>query len=482
MTDITSTDRLRRNALGVAAVTFFVVSAAAPLTAVAGGYPIAMLLGNGVGVPLAVLIVMAILLIFSVGYTTMARHISNAGSFYAFTARGLGGVMGGAAAYIAVLAYNAMQVGLYGLFGAVAAGTVAGMSGGAIDQPWWVWALAAWALVGIFGYLKIDLSAKILAILVAAEYLIVVLLDLAILGNGGPEGISTVSFTPAAFMTGEPIIGMLLCFAAFMGFEATTIYSEEARDPERTVPRATYLSVLVIGIFYAFTTWCMVIGTGSSKLMETLGGLADPTTFIFVLSDQYVGSWLTTVISLLLISSVFAALLAFHNAAARYFYVLGREGLLPAHLGKTHNEHQSPHIGSVLQTVLGVVILAIFIVTAQDPVLGLFAWLTNLATLSVITLMAIVSFAVIVFFRRQPQLEGSGFKTMLMPLLAGAALAVIAYQVVTHFDVLTGASPALAIGLPILVPIAGILGAIVAFQMKQSGSARFAQLGAHQDK
>jgi len=62
MTETTPTNRLQRNALGVAAVTFFVVSAAAPLTAVAGGYPIAMLLGNGVGVPLAVLLVMAILL------------------------------------------------------------------------------------------------------------------------------------------------------------------------------------------------------------------------------------------------------------------------------------------------------------------------------------------------------------------------------------------------------------------------------------
>lgn len=479
MTDTASANRLQRNALGVAAVTFFVVSAAAPLTAVAGGYPIAMLLGNGVGVPLAVLLVMAILLIFSIGYTTMARHIANAGSFYAFTARGLGGVAGGAGAYIAVLAYNAMQVGLYGLFGAVAAGTMVAIAG--IDLPWWVWSLGSWILVGIFGYLKIDLSAKVLAVLVAAEYLVVVLLDLAILGNGGPEGISTVSFTQDAFMAGEPIIGMLLCFAAFMGFEATTIYSEEARDPVRTVPRATYLSVLVIGIFYAFTTWCMVIGAGASKLMETLGSLADPTTFIFILSDQFVGGWLTTIISLLLISSVFAALLAFHNAAARYFYVMGREGLLPAHLGKTHDEHKSPHVGSILQTLLGLGVLIIFIVTQQDPVLGLFAWLTNLATLSVITLMAIVSIAVIFFFGRNPHLESSPIKKLVAPLVSGVVLAIIAYQVVTHFDVLTGASPALAIGLPILVPIAGIVGAIVAFMLKQSGSERFEQLGAHQD-
>lgn len=483
MTD-TSSNKLQRDALGVAAVTFFVVSAAAPLTAVAGGYPIAMLLGNGTGVPLAVLLVMAILLIFSVGYTAMARHISNAGSFYAFTTRGLGGVAGGAAAYIAVLAYNAMQIGLYGLFGAVTAGVLG--DGGVfgehgVNMPWWVWSLAAWLLVAIFGYLKIDLSAKVLAVLVAAEYIIVVILDFAIIGNGGPEGITSTSFTPTAFMAGEPIIGMLLCFAAFMGFEATTIYAEEARDPERTVPRATYLSVLVIGVFYAFSTWCMVIGAGESKLMETLGGLKpDPSVFIFVLSEQYAGGLVTQIISVLLISSVFAALLAFHNAAARYFYVLGREGLLPAGLGRTHDEHKSPHVGSVLQTVLGVIVLAIFIITAQDPVLGLFAWLTNLATLSVITLMAIVSFAVVVFFSRNATLSPGGLRGLVAPLVAGVLLAIIGVLVVTHFDVLTGASPALAIGLPILVPVAGVLGAIVASRLKQSSAARFAKLGAGQ--
>jgi len=145
---------LRRNALGVAAVTFFVVSAAAPLTAVAGGYPIAMLLGNGAGVPLAVVLTTLILLIFSVGYTAMAQHIANAGSFFAFTARGLGGVAGGAAAYIAILAYNTMQMGLYGLFGAVTAG-VLGEYG--LVAPWWVWSLIAMAIVGVFGYMKIDM-------------------------------------------------------------------------------------------------------------------------------------------------------------------------------------------------------------------------------------------------------------------------------------------------------------------------------------
>jgi amino acid transporter len=474
----TSPDRLRRNVLGVAAVTFFVVSAAAPLTAVAGGYPIAMLFGNGPGVPAAVLVVTLILLLFSVGYTTMARHIANAGSFFAFTSRGLGGIAGGAAAYIAVLAYNTMQIGLLGLFGAVTAGTLSSIVG--IDLPWWVWSLIAMAVIAVLGYRQIDLSAKVLAVLVIAEYIAVLILDATILGAGGAEGIGFTSFTPDAFFSGSTTIGMLLCFAAFMGFEATTIYSEEARDPERTVPRATYLSVLLIGVFYTLSTWCMVLATGPDKLLPTLQGLQDPTSFVFGLSDQYANSALTTIMSLLMISSVFAALLAFHNAAARYFYVLGREGLLPVGLSKTHATHQSPHLGSVLQTILAVIVLAIFVVTGQDPVLALFTWLTNVATLSVIVLMALASFSVIAFFGRSRGLESSTFRTMLAPLAAGALLAIIAVLVVIHFDALTGAQPALAIGLPILVPVAAVLGIIAAARLKQSSAARFARLGANQ--
>ncbi|NKC05043.1 hypothetical protein HED55_23345 [Ochrobactrum haematophilum] len=89
-----SANQLRKNSLGVAAVTFLVVSAAAPLTAVAGGVPLSMLLGNGAGIPLTFLLVTIVLLMFSVGYVAMARHIRNAGAFYAFTAQGLGGLMG----------------------------------------------------------------------------------------------------------------------------------------------------------------------------------------------------------------------------------------------------------------------------------------------------------------------------------------------------------------------------------------------------
>lgn len=330
------TNQLRKNSLGVAAVTFLVVSAAAPLTAVAGGVPLSMLLGNGPGIPLTFLIVTGVLLMFSVGYVAMARHIRNAGAFYAFTAQGLGGLMGGAAALLAILAYNAMQIGVFGLFGAATSGFMASLG---LDLPWWAWTYIGIAAVAVLGYRRVDLSARVLTVLVVLEYLVVLVIDAAILFSGGDSGLTMEPFTPSAFLSGTPAIGILFCFAAFIGFEATTVYSEEARDPGRTVPRATYISVLIIGIFYMLTAWLMVNGAGAGKLVGELQALQDPTTFLFGLAERYVGHWIIPVMNLLFVTSLFAGVVAFHNGFARYMYVAGREGLLPRGLGVTHPQY-----------------------------------------------------------------------------------------------------------------------------------------------
>lgn len=470
-------NRLRKNSLTTSAVTFLVVSAAAPLTAVAGGVPLSMLLGNGAGVPAAFLVVTAILLVFAVGYVAMARHVNNAGAFYAFAARGLGGGVGGASAMIAILSYNAMQIGVLGLLGAVTSSVAASFG---LDFPWWVWSLAAIALVAVFGYRSVDLSAKVLMVLVVLEYLVVLIFDFAVIGAGGDAGLSMAPFSMTQMMSGVPAIGILFCFAAFIGFEATTIYSEEAKDPEVTVPRATYVSVLIIGVFYMFTSWLMVNASGVDKLVPEIGGLPDPTTFLFVLTDRYVGTWLSQIMSVLLVTSLFAGVLAFHNGVARYMYVAGRERLLPASVGVTHPVFQSPHVGSVIQTVLAVVVVGLFALTGQDPVFALFSWLTNVGTLGIVVLMAVTSVSVVAFFRANPGLEPSPAKTLILPAIAAIALLIVIYQIVINFGGLSGASGFLGIFLPGLVVIAGVVGLICANALKARSPADYTKLGSQQ--
>ncbi|MDQ2820570.1 MAG: APC family permease [Pseudomonadota bacterium] len=466
---------LRRGSLGVGLIVLLVISAASPLSVVAGGFPIGIMLGNGAGTPALVLVALALLLAFAAGYTAMAAQVTNAGGFYALIARGLGGRTGGAAALTAVVGYNTLQFGLYGMFGAVTSDSVLAEFG--VLVPWWAFSFAAMASIAVFGYRCIDLSAKILAVFVIAEYAAVLVLDIAILRHGGDSGISLVSFTPQVVASGNPFIGLLFCFAAFIGFEATTIYGEEAKDPRRSIPLATYVSVILIGSFYAISLWCMVVGAGADKVAGSIRALSDPTMFLYTLSDRYVGASLTLVLRGLFIVSVYAGLLAFHNSTARYFYVMGRERLLPARLGHTHCAHRSPHIASLLQSALCAVVVALFVITGANPVMTLFTWLSNLATLCILALMILTSVSVVVFFRRQRHPVAGRMRTLVLPVVSCAGLCVVLALAIVNFHVLTGTSRTTSLALVAVLPLALVVGWLTARRLRRIDPLRFHGIG-----
>ncbi|MCL6692964.1 Amino acid transporter [Pseudomonas citronellolis] len=477
MSQISSSTELRRGALGVGFIIFFVVSAASPLSVIAGGFPIGIMLGNGAGTPALLVLTLLVLLAFSVGYTSMARHVTNAGGFYAFSSRGLGGLAGGAAGVLAMFAYNILQVGLYGMFGGVVAGTMASVFG--VELPWWCYSLLAMTSIAVLGYRQIDLSARVLSIIVVAEYLAILTLDFAILKSGGDAGVNLDSFKSEHVFSGTPSIGLLFCFAAFIGFEATTIYGEEARDPQRSIPVATYASVLLIGCFYTLSIWSMVVGVGADKIVATLQALGDPTTFIYGMSDHFVGPELTKVIRVLFMVSIYAGLLAFHNSAARYFYAIGRDGLLHRMLGTTHRIHQSPHMGSALQSLIAAVVVLIFAAMDADPILQLFAWFSSLATLCLILLMALTSAAVFAYFWRHPEIPLGLLRGRILPAFSCLALLFVLAIAVIHFDVLTGSSKALSYALCAVIPVALIAGVLLAARLRRISPERFQALGSH---
>lgn len=467
-------NQLRRNSLGVLAVTFMVISAAAPLTGIAGAMPIAFLMGNGAGIPATFIFVTLLMLAFSAGYVAMSRYVTNAGAFYAYAANGIGGRTAGAVAMVALVSYNAMQFGLIGLLGGIASGVFAEFG---VVLPWWGWSLIAIALFGFLGYRQVDLSAKVMVVLVALEYLIVLIVDFAILGQGGAQGLSVNIFNSSAIFSGSLTIAILFCLGSFIGFEATTIYAEEAREPEKTIPRATYLAVLMIGLFFIFSTWLMIAGAGVDKLVPTLQAMPDPSAFFFDLAGQYVGGPIPAIAGILLVTSLFAALSAFHNYIARYTYVAGREGLLPAAFGKTHDQHQSPHIGSVVQTIGAVVMVAIFAGLGLDPVLNMFTWISQLGTLGILGMMTVTSLAVIMYFRRNG-LGGSPLSTLILPAVSGLIMAALFLYIFRNFGDLTGTTGgALGIVLPSLIPLAAIIGVMLAMRLEKADPAKFARMG-----
>ncbi|OPC78675.1 amino acid permease [Embleya scabrispora] len=463
-----------RGSLGVAHIVFFVVAASAPLTVAAGGIPQSLAVTETSGIPAAYLVLAALLAVFSVGYAAMSRRITGAGAFYAYVAQGLGRVAGLGAAFVALISYNAMQIGIYGLFGFTTADFLDAKFGRHVD--WWVIVLAGIAVVGILGYLRIDLNARVLAALLIAETITVLVFDIGAFGHA-PEGVSLHPFSWDALTTGS--MGAAFCFvmASFTGFESAAIYGEECKDPRRTVARSTYISVGVIGVLYAITAWALISGAGTDKAVAAAA--EHGPNLIFVLGGDRIGSGFADVAQVFLITSLFAALLSFHNAVARYFFALGREGVLPTPLGRTHPRNDSPHLGSATQTVLAAAVVLVFAVLDRDPMATLFNWFTNLGALGVMLLLVLTSLAVIAFFLRHGADGENVWSRLLAPAVAAVLLAGVFVAALDNFGVLLGVDSGSALRwvLPALVLGAGVVGALFALYLRAARPHVYAGIG-----
>ena len=151
-------------------------------------------------------------------------------------------------------------------------------------------------------------------------------------------------------------------------------------------------------------------------------------------------------------------------------------------MGRTHSVHLSPHIGSLTQTTLAVVVVFIFVVTGQDPVLALFTWLTQLGTLAIIALMSLASFAVVAFFARHREFDSNLLRTLVAPVISGFALAAVAIYAASQFGLLIGNpdSPLRWI-LPALIVVAAVVGVITAYTLKHRSPELYEQMGRHRD-
>lgn len=436
---------LKKGRLGIVGIVFFVVAASAPLIGMTGAVPVAMVLGNGAAVPGAYLAVGLTLLLFTVGYAAMSRTMTNTGAFFAYVGKGLGVNAGVASAFTAVVAYVTIQLAIYGFFGAVVGGTMAGLG---IELPWYVWSLLAWVLVTGLSLVSVDIGAKVLGVLLALEILILLIAGLAMLIDGGPEGWNIgASFSPtevfAGGFAGTAGIALAFAFASFIGFEATAIYGEESSDPKRTVPIATYVAIAVISILFAVVSFGVVTGLGASGVvdgvLERSDGLLAPEGVLFSLAEEYVGPWVTAVMAVLVITSLFAGLLAFQNASARYFFAMGRGGVLSGRLATT-NKAGAPVGGVIVTSSLAALVMIIFAITGLDPVLNLFFWMSSITVIAIVTVEILVSIAVIRHFIKRG--EGGVWSTKIAPALSAIILALGLYLLMSRFNLLAGTAPA----------------------------------------
>ncbi|MFF5992752.1 APC family permease [Prauserella flavalba] len=436
----TSAPRSLSGSLGAGSIVFMVVAAAAPLTVVAGSVPLGVALGNGAAFPATFVLCCAVLLLFAVGFCAMSRHVPNAGAFYSYVQRGLGRAPGLGTAFLALVTYTAVQLAVYGYLGATLDGLVQHYGGPAL--PWWLYALGAAAVAGVLGYRHIELSSRVLGVLLLCEVGIVLVFDAVVAARGGSgTGLSTALLQPAQIGSGSLGIAIMFAIASFIGFEATAVFRDEARDPGRTIPRATYAALLLIAGFYALSSWAVVSAWGDAAAVEQAA--ADPGNMLIATIGNYLGTAGADVAQVLLVTSLFAALLAFHNVIARYAFSLGNTSALPSVCGRSHARHGSPHVASLAQSGSAVLLVVLFAALGMDPVTQVFAWMAGTATLGVLALMTLTCLAVVVFFRRS-RVDQRTWHTLVAPALGLAGLGTCLALTIDNFPTLIGGSGGLA--------------------------------------
>lgn len=466
---------LRRNSMSVGHIVFFVVAAAAPLTVVGSLFSVIIGIGNGAGIAGAFLLVSLVLLIFAVGYVAMSRYIVDAGDFYAFVSVGLGRPLGLGAAGLAIFAYTSIQLGVIGAFGYYASALVDDQLG--VKLPWWMSAFLAIGLCLFLGVRRIDLGAKVMGVLLIAETLAIAVVDVGIIVHGTSTGHSfTLSpLSPEATFSGAVGVAVMFCHASFIGFEGTAIYGEESKNPKTAVPRATYIAVGFMGIFYTVTAW-LVINAFSPGGAEQ-AAQEDPGGFFFNIGDRVVGSGMGTLLSLLIVTSLFAAICAFHNNVARYFFALGRQGALWRKMGETHPVRHSPVTACVVQASVAFLVVLGFALAGRDPFTDLFTWMTGIGAVGIILVQSLAGLAIIAFFRRQ-DLDRRVWNTFIAPVIGFAGLMTLLYFAFKNLNTLVGASGAVEAGLLTVLAGCFFVGLLAALRWRVTDPVKYQRLGA----
>ena len=466
---------LKKNAIGTRDIVYMLVSAAAPLTIVVGIAPLALAVG-GVGAP-AIYIVAAIgLALFAIGFMALTRHVKSYSGFYGYISKTLGRVIGLGSGLTAWMSYNGIQIGLYGLLGIQADLAVKGLTG--ISLPWWLYAIIAIAAVWYLGWRGIDVGAKVLAVLLTLETVIVAIVAVFVLGKGGAQGIGFDSFSPEAIFSPQFAAVISLGFSAFMGFESGALYREEARDPDRSVPRATYISIAFIGAFYAFSVWMMVQAFGPKAIQDFAAGHLDTGDTAYIMAGEFAGEWCVSLMSLLIVTSIFASQLSFHNTINRYTLSLSREGIFPKHSGRISPRYSTPSVAGLEQTLLALVLVAAAAVFQLDPFTEFLIWTNTPGVLGILFLQALTGIGVVAFFLRR---RDRSLRWYVVPsaVIATVLMVVVSFLMAANAELITGLPPGDPVNTTLLViaPLVFAAGVALAVVLRRVNPAAYQRIG-----
>ncbi|HUY56349.1 MAG TPA: APC family permease [Candidatus Micrarchaeaceae archaeon] len=299
---------------------------------------------SGTSTPLAFLIggIGCLALAFVViGFT---RRMASAGYAYTYSSRTLGKRVGFLTGWMYFFGFFC--------FVPMTMSGVGGFTGNLIQteiwhgMPSWFWFpifLVGMAALVILAYRGIRLSTRALLWVGMITVAVIVILDIILTAKGGKFGQSLQPFTFGHTLQGGfsgIFYGLIFGVTSFIGFETAAVLGEETRNPRRAIPISVLVAVVFAIVFYVWTTYNIAIGVG----VNTAGSTAWATNpaILATLAKTYVGTPMMIIVDLAAIGSAFIVCLACATAATRTLFAMGREGVLPQWLGRTHPVTRTP--------------------------------------------------------------------------------------------------------------------------------------------
>lgn len=328
---------LKRDSLGLPSVLAVSLSFISPT--IGAIFVTALIVGQaGASAPFVFAMGAVALTLNAVTFAQFARRVPSSGILYSSVAKGIGPSTGLVQGLVLLVVYGVVSVANICLFGGFVADVLKRRAG--IDVAWWMLSLGVIAAIAVLAWLSVSASMRFDLVLLAFEVVVVGVLFLVIIVQGGADGQIPGAVGPTLSPSGFSGLGLGFVYVAlaYFGFESCTTVAEEARDTRRSIPFALIGSVVLSGLFFVFASYAILVGFGTSHL-DALTGSSAPVSD---LAGRYIGDWYEVFIDIAAVSAITAVLLSMQNGNFRIWHSLAREQVLPRVLARVHSEHQTP--------------------------------------------------------------------------------------------------------------------------------------------
>jgi APA family basic amino acid/polyamine antiporter len=204
--------------------------------------------------------------------------------------------------------------------------------------------------------------------------------------------------------------GASVVFYAYLGFDALSAAAQEARNPQKDMPRGILASLLICAVLYIGVT---IVLTGIVNYTE----LDVPAPIALAIDRAGEGlSWLSPLIKLGAIAGLSSVILVMMLGQSRIYYAISKDRLLPSFFSKVHNKRGIPRNATIFACVVTAIVAGLFPLHV----------LSELVSIGTLLAFAVVCISVLVLRKTQPNLKRP-FRTPLVPFvpLLGAAICIL---------------------------------------------------------